>query len=72
MLDVHNIVRHIGWSPYLLRRHLECRPYLIHSFQSYMEFTVLSVCEITELESVFIRITILFCVIGDRYKTSNH
>ena len=30
-----------------------------------MEFTVSSVCEITELDSVFIRITVLFCVIGD-------
>ena len=72
MLDVRNIVRHIGWSSYLFRRHFECRPYLIHGSKAIWSLLSLLCVKLLSWILYLIRITVLFCVIGDRYKKSNH
>ena len=65
-------VRHIGLAAIFVRRYLECRPYLI--LGSKVIWNLLSILCV-KLPSWFlylIRITVLLCVIGDRYNKSNH
>ena len=65
-------VRHIWLAALFVRRHLECRPYLI--LGSKVIWNLLSILCVKLLSWILylIRITVILCVIGDRYKKSNH
>ena len=65
-------MRHIWLAAVFVRRHLECRPYLIPGSKDIWNLLSLLCVKLLSWILYLIRITVLLCVIGDRYKKSNH
>ena len=65
-------VRHIWLAAIFVRRHLECRPYLIPGSKVIWNLLSLLCVKLLSWILYLIRITVLLCVIGDRYEKSNH
>ena len=61
-------VRHIWLAAILVRRHLECRSYLIPGSKIIWNYLDFSGCEITKLDSMFNSDYCIICVISDTYK----
>ena len=65
-------VRHIWLAAIFVRRHLECRPYLIPGSKVIWNLLSLLCVKLLSWILYLIRITVIFCVLGDRYKKSNN